>query len=742
MADLILVESPNKVESVIKYAEAAGLASVKVLGTRGHLLDLPPMREGLCVDMTTWEPTAVVPRDDQAAARLGRIKAVIREADRVLVATDGDREGEGIASEVWDLIPRGNAFRCVFEEITPAGVRKGLQALRDIDQPLVEASKSRRLLDRVFGFYASQLTFAKLPGMKTSAGRVQSPTLRLCVDRWKEVQAFKPETTFVLRARLRHTAPDGTAREFEARVLENAERLTFKSKEAAKAFGLPSSLVCSKAEGREKDQKPKPPFTNSSWLQVAQKALRLPVGKASDAIQNLFEAGSTTYPRTDSVRVSDEAITWAREELVRRFGADFVPAHPWEHKDKAGVQGAHEAIRPTVPHGKDREHDPALEEAFRLIEARFLASQAAARRVRETVLRFPGPEGMVLEARGLVELFPGWKKVLQVEAMEEDDEPLAKGKADPEEETQGSLPPVQEGDLVEVLEVLVDQKTTRPPPLFTQASLVAELERRKIGRPSTFRSMVELILVRSFVQEQVPETKGREKKDPPIPVLVPTEVGVPLCEFLVQALPEFLDYAWTARIEAGLDKVESGSLERPTFLGVIWKRLEIALQIASSLPTLRPARKEFGPCPKCQADGRDGRLLLKKGRRKDSEASFEFAGCSLDSKESRPCGYRADTQDGVPRPALPCPACSSPMRAVERKDGGHSWVCETHGWHLAGKNWSLVKPPPCPECKGAMAHHHKKDDAKAFFWACFDHKKFHDSDKWGKVLPPKQRKGA
>lgn len=740
MTTLILVESPNKVESVTQYAAAAGVEA-KVIGTKGHLLDLPAMSEGLCVDPDTWEPTSQEPKDEGAGARLEKIKAAIKAADRVLVATDGDREGEGIASEVWDLIPAAKAKRCVFTEITPAGVQKGLQELRDINRPLVEAFRTRRVLDRVFGYHATNLVFDKLRGTKTSAGRVQSPSLRLVVDRWKEVQAFKPERYFTLAAKLRHTAPDGTVREFTARVLKAQEGLSFKTEAEAKAIQLPPALPCTHAEGKEKEQKPRPPFTNSAWLQVAQKALSYPVAKASAAIQALFEDGSTTYPRTDSVRVSEEAIAFARAEIERRFGVDFLPPKPWVHKDRPGVQGAHEAIRPTDPHGHPRKHSPEHQEAFALIEARFLASQAAARRVRETVLRFDGPDGLVLEARGLVELFPGWRQVLQMDEAEEEADAKAKdGEEDATED--GALPPVAQGDQVELVELIVQPKSTKAPQLFTQASLVAELERKGIGRPSTFTAMVSLILTRGFVDEREPEASGKKKKAA-VPVLIPTPTGVTLSDFLVSALPEFLDYAWTAKIEQGLDKVESGALDRKAFMDAVWSRMESALQAAAGLQAQVPDRKEFGPCPKCRAEARDGRLVLKRGKRKDTGELFEFAGCSLDTKDAKPCGYRADTQNGELRPTVPCPSCTKPLRFVERKDGGHSLVCDEHGWTLADKAWKVVPAPGCPKCKKPMQHRSKKEDAKAFFWACFEDKEFFDSDKWGKVIKSdKAKKGA
>ncbi len=744
--DLIIVESSVKVPSVTEYAKAAGLTGVRVMATGGHLLDMPPMGEGLCINLATWEPTRLVPRDDHAAQRMGRIETAIASADRVFVASDLDREGEGIASELWDRIPASKRYRVEFATITPRGIKEGIDNPRSLKTDLVEAFLARRLLDRFFGFYASALTFEKMPGFKTSAGRVQSPALRLVWERWKAWLAFKPETYFTVSARLRHVGAGGIIRDFTATVSKDGKALSFPTELEAGAFGLPLTLTCVSVEGREKEQKPRPPFNTSAWLQVAQKALRMPIANATNTIQALFDAGSTTYPRTDSVRVCDEAITWAREELTRRFGPEYVPVQPWDHKDKSSAQAAHEAIYPTLPHGENvvRKHGSEFEEAFRLIEGRFLASQACARRVRETVIKLGGAEGLQIEAKGLVELFPGWKKVYQLadsDAEESSDAPSPQKAEDLEDATQGPLPLLQQGEVVQLLEILVHRRTTRPQGLFTQASLVAELDRLGIGRPATFEKMVQLILERLFVAEQTLEAKGKNRKEP-MSVLVATNTGDRLASFLVQALPDFMDFGWTAKIEQGLDKIEGGKLDRMIFLQTVFDRLwEAITQAKATIPVQQVPRKEFGPCPKCLSEGREGRLTLRKGRKKGSDETFEFAGCSLDTKDSRLCGYRAFTVNEEICPTVPCPTCSLGMRPVQKKDGGQSWVCEAHGWHLAGKDWNLVKTPLCPDCRKAMEHR-KRTDEESHFWGCFVCRKFHDSDAFGAVLKPRKKRNT
>lgn len=782
METLILVESPNKAKSVPGYAASAGLTA-RCLPTVGHVLDLPSNE--LAVDRTTYEATSWVPKDERAEENFEKLKAAILKAPLVLVASDGDREGEGIASELWPYIPAGKGRRVIFEEITPGGIAAGLKKqATDLNWGLVEAFRSRRLLDRLFGYLASDLVHKHFPGEKVSAGLVQSPALRLVVERWRDAQAFKSVPFFKVRAKLRHTAPDGTSREFLADVIRDGQAIAYPSQAEAEAFRLPGAATCTKAEGKEKSQKPRPPFTASAWLQTAQQALGYDVDKGDKSKQELFVEGRTTYPRTDSVRVASEAIAYARQELAHRFGPEFVPPQPIEHKDKAGVQGAHEALRPTVHvvcpscglHMAQEEEgkpwvcdcgktlDPTAEtihyhgasadaetlpdgtvkppttwrEAFNLIEARFLASQAAPRRVRETTLTFDA-EGLILQAKGEVELFPGWKKVLQTDAAEEDDAAAAglTPPADDDAEEESPLPPVQKCETVEILELVVKRGTPKAPQLFTQASLVAELERKGLGRPSTFREMVSVLLTKEYVLEQLPEKKGKAKK-PAIPYLVPSDLGGRLCDFLVKVFTAFMDYGFRVGMEKGLDMVENGKLQRQAFLAEMDKRLQGCLDAGGALPVQHQARREFGPCPACAAQGRDGRLVHKRAKRAD-QTTFEFAGCSLDTKDAQPCGFRQQMTDGELVTALPCPTCRVPMRLVNRKDGGKSWNCKDHDWHLADAQGRIVTAPTCPKCKKAMKHNHKKDDETKFFWGCFDCKEFRDSDVWGVVKAPKPK---
>lgn len=726
---LILVESPNKVKHIQHYAQEAGFPA-RVIGTVGHMLDLPPMKEGDCVDKATFEPTALVPKSDSASKILARIELAADAADLVIVACDDDREGELIAEEAWSRIPSGKAVRTVFKEITPEGVAAGLHPSafqRAPDQGRLEAAKARRTVDRLFGWHATNATFQKLrQHTGISAGRVQSIAARLVVERTREHDAFKTREYFTLWVKLRK---DG--KEFMARVKQGAEPISTDTRDQAQAFKLPAMLTCSFAEAKEVSRKPRPPFTNSTWLQTAQKTLKMPVARSSEAIQRLFEEGATTYPRTDSVRVDSGAIAWAREEIARRFGPEYVPEKPWEHKDRAGVQGAHEALRPTKP-GLQTEGENA--EAFSLIQARFLASQAAAQRVEQTILRFETSEGLTLEAKGRVEKFPGWKKVLRTDASEEEeDDP--KGQMADEDEEEGALPVVVKGDLVEVVELVIKPASTKPPALYTQAALVADLERKGIGRPSTFKSMVQVILDRGFVIEEEP-TKPQEikKGESVIPFLRPVEKGFDLVDFLLRAFPRCMDYGFTADLEKTLNRIEEGKEPRRAFLEAFWASLSDDLAKVEQIPVVKVERKGLGSCPKCAAEGRSGHLRLMKGVGKESGRPYEFAACELDTREVTVCGHTAPAENGELKKLESCPECGRGMKPIAKKDKSQSWKCEAHGWYLADKAWRIVKAPDCPKCKKPMLHRSKKENSAAFFWACFECRQFNDSDKFGRVV--------
>jgi DNA topoisomerase-1 len=402
--------------------------------------------------------------------------------------------------------------------------------------------------------------------------------LRLVVDRFREHQDFRPVTTYGIRLNL--SARSGTL--FSARLLDGDEPKVFQTLAEAKAFARPSSAVVASLTSNQKNQKPRPPFEATSWLQVAQKALHLSIREASFLTQALFEEGKTTYPRTDSVRVSADAIDWARGEIARRFGQKYVPALPVEYKESSAAQGAHEAIRPTIPYESSdlaaRAAGP-LAEAYALIEARFLASQAAARIVDETKAIFAA-DGAKYEARGQVEIFDGWRRVLTTDAAEEPDK-LDTAKPSRTEEESSVLPSLQTGEALAVVALEIVPITTKPKPLFTQASLVAELKRLGIGRPSTYPTIVPLLLARSWVTETAPaDSKTKNKKADVTPVLVPAPVAFELADFLSSAFPSLVDYSFTAAMEEQLDQVEATKLSRHQVASSWWLRFHLELEAA------------------------------------------------------------------------------------------------------------------------------------------------------------------
>ncbi len=735
--DIIILESPNKVRDVERYAKACGI-DAKAIATVGHLMDLPPMAEGPAVDTTTFTLSAQRPRDSAAVDRTVRIKTAIAHADRVIVATDPDREGEAIGAEVWSWIPAGKAWRATFEEITPTGVERGLAQMRTcLLTGAVEAAHARRAIDRLAGWHGTALVFDKVRQHKgLSAGRLQSAALRLVVERHRGHETFRPSTAYGVRVVLRTAA----GAELPATLVdeEGAVR-SFPTEAEARSVVMPAQVQVASVEVQRKEQRPRPPFEASSWLQVACKALGLSVKEGTEATQTLFEAGQTTYPRTDTVRVGDEAIAWAREEIERRFGRQYVPDAPWQHRDAATatVQGAHEAIRPTIPHGAptglDARRTGQWGEAYALIEARFLASQAAARVIEQTTIKLSADDVRLL-ARGQVELFDGWRRVLSTEATEEPDRSAGAGAADDDPAGAGKLPAALSGEQLAIVRTEITTQVTKPKPLFTQASLVAELKRLGIGRPSTYQTVVPLLLSRGWVTEVVPKARCAPARTKVLPSLIPTAAGQDLCAFLVEGLPGLVDYDFTASMEKALDEIEQGAKSRVEVARAWWSRFEHELAAAKALKPRTVERKDLGPCPKCVADGRAGHLRLIQGVNTDTKKPYEFAACDADTaKENRVCGHKAQVKDGQLLASPPCPSCRAPLRAVSRKDGGRSWVCQEHGWFLAGRRWELVVAPSCPQCSSPMVHRERRDPKGEFFWACFAHQLFLDSDRFGRV---------
>ncbi len=562
MTTLLIVESPTKAKAIAGYAGPSYLARA----TFGHFRDLP--KDELGIDVAhAFKPTYHITNRKTVTI----LREAIARADTVLLATDPDREGEAIAWHLEELFRKelkGKTVRRVtFHEITPQAVRAALAQPRSVDADLVEAQQARRILDRLVGYTLSPLLWKNVRGPAgLSAGRVQTAALRLVVERDREIAAFVPREYWTLDAEL--SCPDQP--HFRARLAAIDDRpadLPTESLVRAVMLDLETAAYQVAEVRREhKRRQPPAPFTTSTLQQDAAARLRWGPKKTMQIAQELFEGlnlpevghvGLITYMRTDSVHVAPEAQAAARETIAALYGAEALPETPPIHTTKtANAQEAHEAIRPTAParRPQDEKLRPALTEdqakLYELIWRRFLASQMrpAVYDVTTVQIRAAGRSGAGyrFQAVGRELLEPGFLAVY----------------GDPGEDA--ILPPLSKGDTLDCHTLIPEQHFTEPPAHFTEASLIEELERRGIGRPSTYASMVETIQERGYATKS-----GRS--------LLATEVGKSVCDFLVARFPDFFDLGFTAQMEARLDEIAAGRARRNAVLKEFWQPLEARL---------------------------------------------------------------------------------------------------------------------------------------------------------------------
>ncbi len=560
---MLIVESPAKAKTIEKFLGRR----YAVAASMGHVRDLPRSQLGVDAEQG-FEPRYITIRGKGPV--LAELRERVKKADRVLLATDPDREGEAIS---WHLcqalgLPEAGAVRITFHEITKEAVQRALAAPRPIDHQLVLAQQARRVLDRLVGYKLSPLLWKKVRG-GLSAGRVQSVAVRLIVDREQERQAFQPEEYWSLTARL---SPDGDRPAvFPARYHGvGGQRVELKSK--AQVDGIMAEverggrvLRVARVARRERRRNPAPPFTTASLQQEASRKLGFGVARTMRVAQQLYEGlavggqhvGLVSYIRTDSVRVAEQAQGEAAEYVKGRWGEAF--AFPRQGSARAGAQDAHEAIRPTSVMRTPESLGSALSRdqarLYRLIWERFLASQMAAA-VYDTVTAdvvaggADAPAGAVADdahvfrATGSTIKFAGFMTVY-VEGRDERPAAGTAEAAEAEEEEEHVLPELVPGQAVRLLDLEPQQHFTEPPPRYTEAMLVRALEEKGIGRPSTYAPIIETIQQRGYV--------GKEDRR-----LMPTELGVVVTELLKEYFPSVVDVAFTAEMESELDSVESG----------------------------------------------------------------------------------------------------------------------------------------------------------------------------------------
>jgi len=652
---LVVVESPAKARTI------AGILGreYRVVASMGHVRDLPRKQMGVDIE-NGFRPRYVTAAGKKKTVQ--RLKEAAAGVEAVYLATDLDREGEAIAWHVLQVLrlPKNVPVRRVtFHEITRRAVEVAFQRGGTLNQALVEAQQTRRILDRLVGYSISPLLWKRIRGAKgLSAGRVQTAALRLVVDREREIEAFVPVEYWSIEALLAQQIPEPTP--FLAQLWKiGGQEPDLKNRDDAEAIvqALEGAIYwVEKVETKRQLRRPWPPFTTSTLQQAAAKALGFPPKLTMQIAQQLYEGvslgeegnvGLITYMRTDSTYVAPEAQTAAREVIARYWGEDYLPATPPSYKTKVkSAQEAHEAIRPTEPSRTPRQVRPFLDDKqdrlYALIWRRFIASQMKAAVYDVTTALIPTAQETrqnrlpyLFRARGRVLLFDGFLKVY------EEQKDVGEEK---EEDEEGVLPPLMPEEGLDLLELIPKQHWTKPPPRYSEAALIKELERRGIGRPSTFAAMVTLIKERNYVQ--------RENK-----VLRPTPLGFTVCDALVTAFADLFDYGFTARMEDQLDDIANGQAGRLATLEAFWAELERAVaQAKEEMPVVSIAEAKPQPtgakCPECGGD-----LVKRKGKRGVFVGCANYPRCKyVQRRQPQPTGQR-------------CPQCGGDLVARRGKYG-------------------------------------------------------------------------
>jgi len=701
---LVIVESPAKARTVGRFLGD----SYQVKASVGHVRDL--LRSRLSVDVENdFEPSYRVPNEKRDIVK--ELKEEVRRASEVYLATDSDREGEAIA---WHLMAAANisqkqARRVVFHEITSDAIDKAFSHPHDIDMQLVNAQQARRILDRLVGYKISPLLWDRVRN-RTTAGRVQSVVLRLIVEREREIQAFVPVEYWSIDAEL--AKREEKRRSFIAKLHRiRGENVDLKSEEDTQKIVDDldeSTYVITKVRKSKRRRKPSPPYTTSSMQQEASRRLSFTAKRTMAIAQQLYMGleigddelvGLITYMRTDSVNIAATAQEEARAYIAERYGDDYMPAEPPRYKTKAKrAQEAHEAIRPTSVNREPKAMKQYLTRAqyrlYDLIWKRFLASQMSPAVfdtisvdiVASTELQVTADETAVADlshpslvtpaylfrTTGSNIRFRGFLAVYR-ESLDED--------AAPDESEGKILPPLSAGEILDLSRLLPDQHFTKPPPRYSEATLVRTLEEYGIGRPSTYASVISVVQTRGYVD--------REDRR-----LTPTEIGIIVSDLLVKHFADFINVDFTARMEADLDRVASGEQEWVPMLQEFYGPFEKAMNQAE----LTMEKIDLGPqetgemCEKCGHP-----MVVKFGRYGKFIACSNYPDCR-------------NTKSYQIKVGVACPECGGDLVEKRTRRKRIFYGCSKYPECEFGA-WNLPLPQPCPHCGGLLTAA-SKDKAK------------------------------
>ena len=686
---LIIVESPAKAKTIKKYLGAGFTVKASV----GHVKDLPEHRLG--IDIAHDFAPEYVPIKGKRKL-LQELRAEAEKVERVYLAPDPDREGEAIAWHIASELHRtapDHIYRILLHEITKKGVTEALQQPGRIDEHKVSAQQARRLLDRLVGYKISPLLWQKVQ-RGLSAGRVQSVALRIICEREQEIQAFQSQEYWTIDATM--VAADPAVVDplpFQARLHtisgKKADIATAEEAHDIVADLQAARYTVAEVKKTTRRRNPAPPFTTSTLQQEAVRKLRFSTQRTMRVAQQLYEGlalgdegevGLITYMRTDSTRLADEAVQEARQYIHEHYGKDYVPPQPRRYRSQKAAQEAHEAIRPTsvlrTPDRVKRYLSAEQQALYTLIWNRLVASQMSSAILDHTTVDVTAKH-YSFRATGAVMRFPGFTALYE-ESLAESPKPDADAGAH-----NRLLPPLVVGQDVQVTSLEPNQHFTQPPPRFTEASLVSELEKLGIGRPSTYASILGTLRERRYVED-------KERR------FIPTELGTTVNGLLVESFPDLLNVQFTAQLEDKLDQIEEGKCDWVATLHAFYEPFVVELQQATR--KMRDVRKEVEEtdevCEKCQRP-----MVIRRGR------FGRFMACSgyPECKNTRELSTETPTQaPAAPSVEVTCEQCGRPM-ALKRSRYGEFLACTGYPTCKATKP-VVTSVMNCPEasCGGTI----------------------------------------
>ena len=679
--DLVIVESPAKAKTIEKYLGG----NYKVTASMGHLRDLPKSKMGVDIE-NGFEPQYIPVRDKKEL--IAQLKKDAKSAGIVYLATDPDREGEAISWHLKELLelPDEKAKRVTFNEITKKVVSESIKNPRQIDQDLVDAQQARRILDRIVGYKLSPLLWRKI---KTglSAGRVQSVATRMVVDREQDIKDFKSEEYWNLDACLGREGSEGsfTAR-FHGRADKKMELRSGEEVDKVIADTAKEPFIVSSVKRGEKQKSPAPPFITSTLQQEASRRLSMTPRRTMSIAQQLYEGveiaghgsiGLITYMRTDSLRLSEEALAAARDYITGRYGAAYYPGAPRHFKTKAGAQDAHEAIRPTdvnlTPEAIRKDLTQEQYRLYRLIWGRFTACQMS-NAVYDSVTVDVASAGYIFRANYSELKFPGYTAVYE-EARDEESAEIT-----------NPLPSLTEGERLRLEKMLPDQQFTQPPARYTEATLIRAMEEKGIGRPSTYAPTISTITSHDYVIKE-----GK--------YLRPTPLGEVVTGLMKEHFADIVDLKFTNHMEEELDGIENGKARWRDVLGEFYGDFDKEFQQAeTAMDGVKIKVPDVLSDEYCDVCGRQ--MVVKKGK------FGYFLGCPGFPE----CTF---TKPIVVEMPGKCPRCGGKILKRSSKKGYVFYACE-RGTDCGFITWDVPTKDFCPACGKTMFKHSGRGPLKSF----------------------------